>query len=212
MALTDTPADERTIIERMASTVPDGTHGALVIDTFEITKEDALWATISHGFRAPRPGTYKRLCVDGTLWMSDTTAERRDHHEAVYQASQPHVRRVLVNGLGLGVVIEAMLTYPHIEQIDVVECHPDVIAYVGGYLSRDPRLVIHEADAMVQARSWPTGARWDVVWHDIWPTISEDNLDGMAFLNRSYGKRAGWQGAWCQAECRRQRRGWDGRW
>jgi hypothetical protein len=59
---------------------------------------------------------------------------------------------------------------------------------------------IHHADA--REKRWPKGRRFDVVWHDIWPTLSPANLDGMSALVRRYASRPDWQACWGQKQCR----------
>jgi hypothetical protein len=50
------------------------------------------------------------------------------------------------------------------------------------------------ADALTM--KWPPHTRWNIAWHDIWPSISRDNLPEMKYLHRSYGHRVLWQGSW----------------
>lgn len=176
------------------------THGDWRIEVREITER-------SFNFR-PRddipPGTYTGLIERGRLWMSDTPAERRDHAEAYWQAKR-RGGRALVHGLGLGMVVKAMLGLPNVEHVDVVELNPDVIALCGPAFDRyGARVTIHEGDCLT--RKWPTGVRWSVVWHDIWPDICTDNLPEMATLHRKYGRRCDWQGSWCHDLLLRHRR------
>jgi spermidine synthase len=111
-------------------------------------------------------------------------------------------------------VAKAMLEKsPHVK-VTVIELSEDVIELVGAHLKEQygDRLEIIEADVML----WkpPKGAKYDVVWMDIWDTISEDNLDDMEVLNRRYARKAVWKGCWQQEGCRAQRdrirsgRGW----
>jgi hypothetical protein len=108
--------------------------------------------------------------------------------------------RGLVNGLGLGCVVGAMLD--SLEHVDVVELDERIIRTIGAwYVAEYPgRVTIHHGDAY--KAKWLPNTYWDVVWHDIWPTIASDNLPGMATLHRKYGRRAGWQGSWCEHEAR----------
>jgi hypothetical protein len=179
--------------------VTPGTIGTAKVERFEVTQQD--YYGLIHGRHCPK-GVYTRLVVNGALWMSDTPAEQRDHWEPVYQAQQ-RGGRVLVMGLGLGLVVKQFLAMPNVEHVDVVEINPDVIALVGPHYACD-RLTIHEADAY--AIKWPVGTRWSVVWHDIWLNLCEDNLAEIARLKRSYGRRADWQGAWGQGEILRDQR------
>ena len=149
--------------------------------------------------RAPEPGVYARLTVDGTLWMSDTTAERADHLMPVAMADMHPGGTGLVNGLGLGCVTVAMLD--SLEHVTVVEFDQRIIATVGAWLLAEygPRVTLLQGDAMTV--KWVPGTRWDVVWHDIWPTFTPDNLPQMATLHRRYARRCAWQGSWGHDVC-----------
>jgi hypothetical protein len=144
------------------------------------------------------PGTYTGLLNKGAVWMSDVPDEK-DQHRAAYYAAKRLGGRCLVNGLGLGMVIRAMVELPQVEHVDVVEISEDVIKLCGPAFEQfGDRITIHQDDALT--RRWPVGTRWQVVWHDIWRDLNEDNFPEMAKLNRSYGRRADWQGCWSQAE------------
>jgi hypothetical protein len=148
------------------------------------------------GARATRPGTYTGLLLNGRLWMSDTDAEKHDHMAAIHAMRNWEAKRVLINGLGLGMVLKAALAYDHVEHVDVVELDERVIRLVGSHYAKDPRVHLHQADAYEQMARWPEGSRWDVVWSDIWPDLCTDNLKDMTRLRRSYGRRSHWNDCW----------------
>jgi hypothetical protein len=187
--------------------VPEGECDGAVVKRFEVTRESLENLRLSFAGRGCIPGTYTQLTVDGVLWMSDTTAEIRDHLTPILQARRDReARRVLINGLGLGMVLKAILAVPWIEHVDVVEIDKRVISLVGPTYTADPRVNIIEADAYAQAKAWPPGTRWDLAWHDIWTDPSTDTLDDMTRLHRSYGRRVRWQGSWGREMLLRQRR------
>lgn len=132
--------------------------------------------------------------------MTDTKVEIWGHYEAIDAIAWSSTKRVLINGLGLGMVLNAALQYDHVEHIDVVDNSWDVIKLVAPAYTADPRVHVHHADAFnVQ---WPRNTRWNVVWHDIWPTISSSNLPEMTRLKRKYQNRCDWQAAWEEDKCR----------
>jgi hypothetical protein len=135
------------------------------------------------------------------VWMSDTRAEITEHEPMLsrLRTASPGTR-VLINGLGLGVVARAVLLNPNVEHVDVVEINLDVATLVGQFMT-DPRLKIHVEDAY--ELKWMPGTRWDLVWHDIWPTIDDANLVGMERLKRKYKPYTRWQGYWQIDGCRR---------
>lgn len=185
---------------------PNGVEVRDIIVTEDDARIERLRAAIGgHGRGMFRPGTVKQLVVDDIMWMSDTPDERHDHVDAVWQA-QRRGGRVLVNGLGLGMVIGALTRIDAVEHVDVVELDGRIIEAIGPHYASD-RVTIHHADALEMR--WPAGTRWSVAWHDIWPTITPENLPSMARLHRMYGRRADWQGSWARYECERARgRGW----
>jgi hypothetical protein len=177
--------------------VPEGVSGDVRIERFEIPRHSIENVRMAFDGRGATPGTYTRLMVGRHLWMSDTNAEWRDHLEAVHQI-RARGGRVLINGLGLGMVVKAALAVDTVTRVDVVENSEDVIKLVGPTYEADPRVKIFHGDAFEMSKVWIKNSHWTVAWHDIWRNMSEDNLPEMASLKRSYGRRVDWQGAWGQ--------------
>lgn len=182
----------------MTVDLPECEQDGLSIEKF--TVERSSFANFRLGARATRPGTYTGLKLNGRLWMSDTDAEKSDHMPALRQMVSWQAKRVLINGLGLGMVLKAALALDHIEHIDVVEIDERVINLVGAHYAKDSRVHLHHADAYEQTSRWPAGTRWDVAWSDIWPDASTDNLASMVKLRRSYGRRTEWHDCWLRTE------------
>ena len=188
--------------------VPEGVSGKWAVQRFTVSKEEAqfanLRAAISSGGRAREidPGTYTKLIYGSEIIMSDVPAEVRDHYEPVRKATG----HCLVNGLGLGMVANAMLQKPEVFSVTVIEIDPDVIKLVSLHYKNKfgDKISIIEADALTW--SPPKGERYGAVWHDIWPNICADNLETMKVLHKKYGRRTEWQGSWCRAECEYQNR------
>lgn len=189
--------------DAMTVDLPEAEKDGLSIERFTVGERSLTAWRLGH--RAPRPGVYTKLCINGRLWMSDTTAEKQDHYPALLEMARRKARRVIVNGLGLGMIVKAALTLDHVEHIDVVEIDPRVAALVGRHYARDPRVHIHVADAYEQARRWPAGTRWDVGWSDIWADLCTDDLPRLARLRRSYGRRCDWHDCWGRDELLRIR-------
>lgn len=183
--------------------VPEGEHGSVRIERFEVPKNSIESLRLAMSGRGCPPGTYTKMLRNGRLWMSDTPAEQRDHM-AVDWEIQRRGGRVLVMGLGLGMIVHRALQHDKVEHVDVVEIDPDVAALVGPHYEKSGRVTVHVGDAF--AMKWPAGTRWSVAWHDVWPDLTEDNLPEMARLARSYGRRVDWQGFWGKEEILRHRR------
>ncbi len=199
MSKRETPLSEQFKVD-----VPEGRSGEWFIEKF--TVEDSFHLTMMMA-RAPKAGeAYTRLMRDKS-WdnpmMSDTPAEINDLWEPYLTFKEPWVDRVLINGLGLGVVLKMALAQPHIQHIDVVEIEPDILNLVMPSYN-DPRIQVHLGDAY--AIQWPKGLKWAAAWHDVWPNICTDNLEGIGTLHRRYGKRVRWQGSWQREHLQGQRR------
>lgn len=102
--------------------------------------------------------------------------------------------RVLVTGLGLGCVVRGLLASSAVEHIDVVEIDPGIIRVVGAEFADNPRVTIHQGDAL--SVEFPTVQRWDFAWHDLW-TDGPDHLQVLhSQLFLRFRDRTGQQGAW----------------
>lgn len=179
------------------SDVPEGQSGKWRVTRFEVTANDVAMFALRAPSRAGSPGIYTKLVQD-RAWgpmMSDTDAERADLVPFVNRATG----RVLINGLGLGVGLAAVLRKPDVISVRVIEINPDIINLVAQHFSADDRIEILEADALTYRPQ--KGERFDAVWHDIWPDLCADNLPQMKELHRAYGKRTAWQASWGREIC-----------
>ncbi len=181
--------------------LPEGARGPWIISRFTVSENDAVASLFSYGSRSPRPGTYTKLTRNGKLVMSDTPAEMHDHFSAVLNARG----HCLINGLGIGMVLRAILRKSEVTAVTVVEISRELVELVSPYYA-DQRASFVVADAYEYQP--PKGLRYGMVWHDIWDDICADNLEGMKKLHRKYGRRADWQGSWCKYQCERANARW----
>lgn len=190
---------------------PEGEHGTASLRRFTVTDEHALFervAAFSSGGRGVPAGEYTGLYINGHLWMSDTPDEMRDHLSFLWAAEARKARRVLVNGLGLGMVARALAVMPHVEHVDVCDNNADVVALVGPHLQKwgaehGTTINIVLGVAHEPSKLYPTGTRWDAAWHDIWPNICADNWESMKTLRRRYGRRCSEQSCWSEGLTKR---------
>jgi len=181
-------------------TVPDGTKGDWSVETFEVSEQESSFTRI-RSFQHPEEyvpaGKYKRLMRGRTVVMSNTPMEYRTNSPIIHRAKGT----VLLNGLGLGMVLTAILEKKEVECVIVVEIDPDVIDLVGTHFADNLKCAFVCEDAF--AYTPPKGQRYDAVWHDIWTDICGNNLTEMTRLKRKYGKRCDWQGCWSEGMCKR---------
>lgn len=199
-------------MRRYHVSVPTGRSGAITVERFVVTEYSPENLRLAlHGRTPISPGLYTKMCENGAIWMSDTDEEIETHQPAFAAFFRaPPESRVLIHGLGLGMIVQEAIRTPNIRKIDVVELNPDVIRLVAPHYQRmaekhDKTLTIIEANCFTYR--WPVHSRWYAVWHDIWQSYGEDNLGEMDFLKRSFGHRTRWQGCWGQETCRRIRDG-----
>lgn len=197
--------------------VPEGEVDGAKVERFEIklTTVDLARASMK-GRGLTKDGTYTRLVIDGRLWMSDTDDERKDHMDAVAQALALHNSgrkdiRVLIGGLGIGMVVAAMIRIPGVSWVDVVESDERVVALVGEHYRQMAKehgvhLNIVTGDMMAPlSKLFGRDDTWDVAWFDIWIGLDTDNLAEMATLARRYTRRCDWMGFWCKDTLKRTR-------
>ena len=186
----------------MLVSVPEGRSGPWSIERFEIPEKSIETIRAAFSGRPTRPGWYTAVKHDRRgIVMSDTPAEQRDHAWFI-RAAKGHV---LINGLGIGMCLNAALAKPDVERVTVVEIDQDVISLVAPVYADDRVTIVNES---AFDYSPPKGERYGAVWHDIWDAICADNLSEMHKLHRKYGRRADWQGSWCREECEQAKRRW----
>ncbi len=187
--------------------IPEGISGDWSVKRFTVTSNGekmerirSIFSFSSRGRYTPE-GEYTKLSRGGLVIMSDTPDEIKDHYSMIIEAKE----HVLINGLGLGVVLQGCLDKPEVTHATVIEKSQDVINLVGKYYQDKygDRLTIINEDAFTYKP--PKGTRYGAVWHDIWDNICEDNLPEMMKLHRKYGRHAEWQGSWCRYRCEQQR-------
>ncbi len=181
-------------------TVPEGTSGKWSVVQFEIPEHSIENLRMMMDGRGATPGNYTKLhCKGRGVIMSDTPAEKQDHAQFVLEARG----HCLINGLGLGMCLQAALLKPEVEHVTVVEIDQDVIDLVWRHYASDRCTIIHASAFDYKP---PKGIRYGAVWHDIWDSICVDNHDEMKRLHRKYGRRADWQGSWGRPEIERTMR------
>lgn len=179
--------------------IRSGTKGPWTVERFEVKDDDIASIRAKLQGRPVYEGTYTRLMHERRgVVMSDTPAEMTDHCVFISKAKG----HVLINGLGIGMCLAAVLRKKEVTKVTVVELEQDVIDLVWPNYASD-RCEIFCCDAFEYQP--PKGIRYGAVWHDIWDSICSDNLSGMHRLHRKYGRRTDWQGSWCRSACERNR-------
>lgn len=184
----------------------EATRGPWTLAPFDVSEQEASFHNLrcmGGGRRlfAIKPGRYMALSHSSRgVVMSNTPMEVMTNREAYWAAKG----RVLISGLGLGMLLDGILRKPEVDFVRVIEIDQDVIDLVGPRFAGNPKLEIVHADAF-QYRI-PKGEQFDYAWHDIWDDICMDNLEQMNKLVRRYRAPATLsQGVWSRAWLRDMR-------
>ena len=178
--------------------LPEGESGAWKVQ--RVVAEESI-SLLVFNMKTPgrtiAPGTvYTELTCNREVIMTDTAAEIRDHYgffRAVRDAPRPTT--VLIHGLGLGMAIRGAFLNGA-DHVTVVEKSEDVIRLAAPHWQErfGDKLTIIQGDAFT--RKLARDERWNIVWHDVWPTLCTDNLSEMATLHRRFCRRCDWQDSW----------------
>lgn len=185
--------------------VPPSQRGPWRVDNVVVTADQVLlqnlrWMRDNRAEMCVEPGTYRRLAhKEHGCVMSNTQMEIRTAQVALRRATG----RVLITGLGLGMVLHGILAKPEVTAVLVVELDPHIIKLTAPHFS-DTRLRIVRGDA--RTFKPPAGERFDYAWHDIWDAIDDDNLPDMAAVRKHHRPWAAAQDCWSEPLARRMRR------
>jgi spermidine synthase len=122
-------------------------------------------------------GGYVKMIVGNELMMSDTVMERNSNYNFIYEAHG----RVLIAGLGLGMVLHNILNRERVKHITVVEINKNVIKLVAPKFVH-PKLDIVHGDIF----EYRPQEKFDSIYFDIWPGIRQDNLDDIRKLHARF--------------------------
>ena len=189
--------NENKMMELMEqSKIPEGESGDWKVIKYTIDERKAEFFNLRNAINGRSyanivAGTYTKLTRNGGVVMTDTPMEMDTHAEFVHQAQG----YVLMNGLGLGLALQAVIAKPVVNVVMVIELSPDVINLVAPCFNH-PKVTIVEGNAFTYKPELPPNGKFDVVWHDIWNEVCVDNYDEMKRLHRRYGHWAKWQGSW----------------
>lgn len=185
--------------------------GVATIKRFHISEEKAkmfnLRTLMSYGSGIERveAGDFVKLYVNGELMMSDTPMEKRTNTEFIRFAHG----EIMIAGLGIGLILENLIPLYEsgkVTRVVVYEKYQDVIDLVAHrYTDRLP-LEVRCQDIMTYRP--PKEEKYDTLYFDIWPEITEENLKDIRILHnrwKTHKKEGAWMGSWMADFLRRRR-------
>lgn len=158
--------------------------GNWLIKEFEVTENEADFFNMRMRFQGKedqciRAGKYLRLeqISTGYVVMSNTPMEC-DSNKIAYEMAHGSV---LMAGLGMGMILEAILSKPEVTHVRIIEIEKDIIDYVGSFFKDDPRVEIIHGNILDYQPA--KDEFYNYVWLDIWDDINENNEEDFQMLN-----------------------------
>lgn len=175
----------------MKDIIPEGSSGNCQIEYFSVSEKDADFQSrmsiYSRDYlgRHIDSGDFIRLMVNKDIMFSDCGGERYSNYEIVHNAHG----KVLIAGLGLGMVLTTIVPKPEVERVVVVEISQDVInlvePHIRNYLGKlSQKLEIVKSDIYEYV---PTG-KFNTIFFDIWGNYSGDTYEDTKKLHRRFSK------------------------
>jgi hypothetical protein len=183
----------------MTKILPEGEKGCAKIVHFKVSQKDSDFTRMracQHPDEFVEPGHYVQLRVDDGIMMSNTLMETSSNYDVIYSAKG----HVLIAGLGIGLILPAILANKEVLSVTVIEKCKDVIDLVQLHMYPLPggeKLTVIEADIF----SWKPekGKKYHTIYFDIWPNVCTDNLKEINELHRKFTKykiSRGWMDSW----------------
>jgi len=91
-------------------------------------------------YRVTKPIEVTNLKISGRIWMVDDPL----HWFGMKGLAKYSEEKVLVGGLGLGLIVHALLENKKVTQIDVVEINPDVIDLIHPLLPKSNKIRVYK--------------------------------------------------------------------
>ena len=122
-------------------------------------------------YRLKKPIQVTNLEINGQVSMVDDPL----HWYGMQALAEHSTGKVLVGGLGLGLIVHALLQNKDVAQIDVVEINPDVIALIKPRIPTASNLQFHNDSIYAFAHY---GQNYDTVIIDLWIKSSGSRTEG----------------------------------
>ena len=133
--------------------------------------------------------------------MSDVSMEVVTNEDIVLRARG----RVLIAGLGLGIIPLTIQDDPRIESITIIEPYVEIIRYVTQWAKLNRKKVNIIRDDIFRFHvSIPSWLKFDTIYFDIWNVTSAENVEEMEKLHEVYAPflaPGGWMASWRYEDC-----------
>jgi hypothetical protein len=194
--------DKELLWEYLAD-IPSGNSGVWTVDSKMADQEEAalhnLRQKMSEQRRFVEPGVIKRLMCNNNIVMSNSLSELVDHDELMIKARG----NILITGLGLGIIAFMLSRNPKVHSIMIIEQSSDVIKLIFPTLKKwaGCAIQVKQGNAFDYYKLLKTEKFFNYGWHDIWPTLGNENLPEMDDLEKKYKPFCKHQLFWAKDMC-----------
>lgn len=170
--------------------IPEGCYGAFVVDRMSpqqmasLTRGEYFGTVVDYARQFPDMPAITRVLerIDGErlrLWMTDGPQEVA----MMAGLARGHRGRVLVTGLGMGIVQQRLLERPDVVGVTTVEAHPDVVRlHERAAWFADPRHDVVIADVDDVLAPLVAGGEYDGYVLDHWDSVGDRLVEKVVFL------------------------------
>lgn len=150
------------VYKNMAEILKDGKVGSFSLEHFSITENDFY----GHYRQGIPCGEYVRITDGLDCVMSDTPMEKRTNMDFCVNAHG----KVLIGGLGIGLILLAIQDKEDVSHITVVEKHAEVIELIKDQLPLNSKVEIVHADVF----EYKPLFKYNTIYMDIWSNINSE--------------------------------------
>lgn len=175
------------LIATLSYLLPDSKKGSAELRSFtvdkatvEFTKLKAAMSGLSSEYLGFKPGKYARLLIHGSTIMSNTYMEIETNRSIMDNANG----KVLIAGLGIGMIILPIQEKKNVDKIIVVENNEDVIDLVANKLPLHHKVEIVKGNIFDLSLS--KDDKFDTIYFDIWDGICADYWNEMKKLTSKF--------------------------
>lgn len=178
------------ILPYIKSQLPECQYPDFVFERYHLS----LGKISSPAWLSNFPGEYLRFkdAHTGQIWMTDEYCDWVTGVRPVLKAVEEFSGKVLISGLGIGMLLECLAAQGISKEVTVLEKSSDVIDAVFSKLRlKDMRVKVVQCDA----NDFTDYGSHEIVWHDIW-IDSAPSLESSKILVDKY--QAAWKWSWSQ--------------
>lgn len=187
----------------MSEILKDGEIGSAKLKHFTIIP-DNFRAVYRDGID---PGEYVKLVINGEIMMSNTRMEKETNQEFVDNAHG----KVLIGGLGIGLILLPILVKPEVEEVTIIEYNKDVINLVEpqlrSYFNNKVKIINDSVFEYVPSQEFNT--IYMDVWNFVNSNIYESEMEPLLEFYQDYivpDDENAYLKCWCQENAMFNRR------